>query len=96
MVDISTDTIYVYDAKKFVNLIKKDYSVSASKLIDNSILSGNTDTLDVFEIDVKNPNNPKNKKLLELFKVDEYLKFNVNFPSILGWSKYIYIKTTKI
>ena len=90
LVDISTDTIYVYDAKKFVDMIQINYSESASKLSDNNILLGNTDTLDVFEIDVKNLNNPKNSKLFELFEVDEYLKFNVDFPSILGWAKYIY------
>lgn len=96
LVDISRDTVYVYNSNKYIEYISKDYSYSASRNTETITLPNNTNPEKIVEFDVRNPKNPKNKELLKLFKIKKYEKFNVKYPNIIGWANYIYDYDNKI
>ncbi|MCT4375784.1 hypothetical protein, partial [Leuconostoc suionicum] len=85
---ISKNKAYLYDAKKYRTEILRDFSSSASK--ESFSVEGASDPEDETTFNVDNPNDPKNKKLKQWFLSDEYQKFDINFPNILGWANFIY------
>lgn len=90
LIDISRDKAYIYNAKKYRSLIETTYASSASINTSAVGVSGTKDIIEEFEFDIDNPANLKNKKLKNLFDVNEYQAFNVEFPNILGWADFIY------
>lgn len=90
LVDISKDHAYVYDATQYRTEIEQNYTNSASKDVKQLTLKNATKPEKEFDFIVSQPNNPKNNALRELFNVEVYQKFEINFPNILGWANYIY------
>ncbi|MGT2965524.1 hypothetical protein [Streptococcus acidominimus] len=90
LVDISKDHAYVYDATQYRSEILQNYTNSASKNVKQLTLKNATKPEKEFDFAVFQPNSPKNGELIELFQIDKYQKFDINFPNILGWANYIY------
>lgn len=90
LVDINKNRASVYDATKYRLEILQNYTNSASKNVNQKTLKDATNPEKVIEFDVLQPRSPKNHELLELFQIDEYQKFEIDFPNILGWANYIY------
>ena len=90
LIDISKNCGYVYDATKYRIEIAQNYTNSASKDVKQTTLKDATKPENEFNFTVYQPENPKNKALRELFNVDAYQKFEINFPNILGWANFIY------
>lgn len=90
LVDISKDHAYVYDATQYRSEILQNYTNSASKNVKQLTLKNATKPEKEFDFAVFQPNSPKNAELIELFQIDKYQKFDINFPNILGWANYIY------
>lgn len=90
LVDISKDHAYQYDATKYRHEIEKNYVNSASKDVNQIALVDSTNPEDEFDFDVFQPESPKNSSLKVLFDVNDYQKFEINFPNILGWANFIY------
>lgn len=90
LIDISKDHAYVYDATQYRSEIEQDYTNSASKDVKQVTLKNATKPENEFDFTVFQPNNPKNKALKDLFNVEVYQKFDINFPNVLGWANYIY------
>lgn len=90
LVDINKNRASVYDATQYRLEILQNYTNSASKNVNQSTLKNATNPEKVFEFDVLQPKSPKNRELCELFQIDEYQKFEIDFPNILGWANYIY------
>lgn len=90
LIDISKDHAYVYDATQYRTEIEQNYTNSASKDVKQLTLKNATKPENEFDFAVFQPNSPKNRELLRLFQINEYQKFEINFPNILGWANYIY------
>lgn len=90
LVDISKDHAYVYDATQYRSEILKNYTNSASKNVKQLTLKNATKPEKEFDFVVFQPSSPKNSELRKMFQIDEYQKFDINFPNILGWANYIY------
>lgn len=90
LVDINKDYCYVYDATKYKNLIENKYTDSASKNNDKLTVKDSTAPEAEFKFNIDAPNSPENDQLKKYFNIVKYQKFNINFPSILGWANYIY------
>lgn len=90
LIDISKERAYVYDATQYREEIKENYVNSASKDLKQMTLKNSTRPQSEFEFTVLQPNNPKNNELKKLFNHEEYQKFEINFPNILGWANFIY------
>jgi len=90
LVDINKNHASVYDATQYRLEILQNYTNSASKNVNQTTLKNATNPEKVIEFDVLQPKSPKNRELCELFQIDEYQKFEIDFPNILGWANYIY------
>lgn len=90
LVDINKNRASVYDATQYRLEILQNYTNSASKNVNQTTLKNATNPEKVIEFDVLQPKSPKNRELCELFQIDEYQKFEIDFPNILGWANYIY------
>lgn len=90
LIDISKNCGYVYDATKYRIEIAQNYTNSASKDVKQTTLKDATKPENEFKFTVDQPKNRENKALRELFNVDAYQKFEINFPNILGWANFIY------
>ncbi|WP_415746314.1 hypothetical protein [Streptococcus pseudopneumoniae] len=90
LVDINKNRASVYDATQYRLEILQNYTNSASKNVNQKTLKDATNPEKVIEFDVFQPNSPKNRELRELFQIDKYQKFEIDFPNILGWANYIY------
>lgn len=90
LVDINKNRASVYDTTQYRLEILQNYTNSASKNVNQTTLKNATNPEKVIEFDVFQPNSPKNRELRELFQIDEYQKFEIDFPNILGWANYIY------
>lgn len=90
LIDISKNHAYVYDAVQYRKEIKQAYSDSASKKVENIVLSNSTHPIDEFDFFVDQPQNPRNKELKKYFNINKYQAFDIEFPNVLGWAKYIY------
>lgn len=84
LVDINKNRASVYDATKYRLEILQNYTNSASKNVNQKTLKDATNPEKVIEFDVFQPKSPKNRELRELFQIDEYQKFEIGFPNILG------------
>lgn len=90
LIDISKNHAYVYDAVQYREEIKQAYSDSASKKVENIVLSNSTHPINEFDFLVDQPQNPRNQELKKYFDINKYQAFDIEFPNVLGWAKYIY------
>lgn len=91
LIDIKKERAYVYDATQYRSEILKNYTNSASKDVRRMMLKNATKPEDEFNFTVsQDKNDERNEKLVQLFQIDVYQKFDINFPNILGWANYIY------
>lgn len=89
LIDISKSEAYIYNSKDYEEYILQNYGVSASKNTTNILLPNSTKN-DLISFDIDNINSPKNNDLKKMFDVKIYEKYEVCYPSIIGWANYIY------